>query len=66
MLVNIINTVLNYVWYEIWQELDGTEATYKAFRFDGELGTARTVAVEWKECHAERAIKSDMARLGIA
>lgn len=66
MLTNIINTVLDYVWYEIWQEIDGTETTYKAVRFDGELGIARTVAVEWKECHCEGAIKFDMARLGIA
>ena len=66
MLVNIINTILSYVWYEIWEDFDGTETAYKAVRFDGELGTMRTVAVEWKECYAERAIKSDMARLGIA
>jgi len=66
MLASIITTVVDFIRYEIWQEVDGTETSFKAIRYDGELGTARTVAVEWKEDHARRMVRYDMANLGIA
>lgn len=66
MLVSTIATVLDNLWYEIWQDIDGAQPTFKAIRYDGELGTASTVAVEWKESHAACMVRYDMANLGIA
>ena len=66
MLVDMISTVLNNLWYEIWSEPDGGRDVFKAFRYDAELGTLHTVAVEWERDHAERMVRYDMANLGIA
>lgn len=67
MLSNVINTVLDYVWYEIYERREGEHAFYDAFRIDGEFGMMRTVAKsELKQSDAEREVKFDMARLGIA
>lgn len=67
MLASIITTVLDNLWYEVWKTLDedGNDV-FKAVRYDAELGTMSTVSVDWKQRHAERMIRYDMARLGIA
>lgn len=66
MLAETITTVLDHLWYEIWQDFDGENNVFKAVRYDAEMGNLQTVAVEWKKSHAERMVRYDMARLGIA
>lgn len=67
MLASIITTVLDNLWYEVWKSVDEDgRDVFKAIRYDAELGNANTVAVEWKQGHAERMVSYDMARLGIA
>lgn len=67
MLASVINTVLDYVWYEIYERHEGENAFYDAFRIDGELGMMRTVAKsELKASDAALEVRFDMARLGIA
>ena len=67
MLANVINTVLDYVWYEIYERHEGEHAFYDVFRIDAELGLMRTVAKsEHRESDAALEVKFDMARLGIA
>ena len=66
MLANVITTALDNLWYEIWQGEQDGESTFAAIRYDAEQGVARTVATEWTQSYAERMIRNDMARLGIA
>ena len=66
MLVSIITTALDNLWYEIWSGKEDGNDVFTAVRYDGELGMAKTVAVEWQKNHAERMARYDMAGLGIA
>lgn len=66
MLASIITTALDNLWYEIWTNVEDGRKTFTAIRYDAELGSAKTVATEWYESHAERMARYDMARLGIA
>lgn len=67
MLAEIITTVLDNLWYEIWKtEDDEGNSVFKAIRYDAELGTAHTVTNEWQQNHAARMVRYDMANLGIA
>lgn len=66
MLATIVTTALDNLWYEIWENKQDGKSVFTAIRYDGELGTAKTVCNEWQLNHAERMAHYDMAGLGIA